>query len=237
MMVNVMGASVGTRNGQRSSSPSSTGELARRSHRSRVTCRVHRYYDPTTGQFLTVDPLVAQTNQPFSYANDDPVNGSDPSGLHDCGWTDPEGCVANAGADTAHFVATHKKAIEVGAGIALGVAAAATGVGAIVEGSVLLAGVSVTAGFGASALDYGPCMSGNRAGCVGLGLGVTGAVAGGFGLAGAGLVAGGFIAADSTAAGILGGLGVFGWNVGIAGTIVDATTGIASADSLCGIEA
>ena len=42
---------------------------------------IHRYYDPTTGQFLQVDPLVAQTDQPFSYANDDPVNGSDPSGL------------------------------------------------------------------------------------------------------------------------------------------------------------
>ncbi len=42
---------------------------------------VHRYYDPQTGQFLTVDPLVAQTGQPFSYANDDPVNLSDPSGL------------------------------------------------------------------------------------------------------------------------------------------------------------
>ncbi len=43
-------------------------------------CTVHRYYDPTTGQFLTVDPLVSITGQPFGYANDDPVNGSDPSG-------------------------------------------------------------------------------------------------------------------------------------------------------------
>jgi RHS repeat-associated protein len=41
---------------------------------------VHRYYDPQTGQFLTVDPLVSITGQPFGYANDDPVNGSDPSG-------------------------------------------------------------------------------------------------------------------------------------------------------------
>jgi hypothetical protein len=49
-------------------------------------------------------------------------------------------------------------------------------------------------------------------------------------------VAGGIIAEDSTAAAILGGLGAFGWNVGIAGTILDATTGIASAASLCGTE-
>ena len=44
---------------------------------------VHRYYDPTTGEFLTVDPLVAATGQPFSYAGNDPVNASDPSGLED----------------------------------------------------------------------------------------------------------------------------------------------------------
>ena len=66
--------------------PGTLGSRASRSSckRSRTTAgasAVHRYYDPTTGQFLTVDPLVSQTGQPFSYTNDDPVNGSDPSGL------------------------------------------------------------------------------------------------------------------------------------------------------------
>jgi RHS repeat-associated protein len=42
---------------------------------------VNRYYDPRTAQFLSVDPLVAETGQPFAYAGDDPVNASDPSGL------------------------------------------------------------------------------------------------------------------------------------------------------------
>ena len=42
---------------------------------------IHRYYDPSTGQFLNVDPLVNQTQQPYQYAGDDPVNNSDPSGL------------------------------------------------------------------------------------------------------------------------------------------------------------
>jgi len=53
------------------------------SHQHRAPdCLEHRYYDPTTGQFLSVDPLVTQTGQPYQYAADDPVNGSDPSGLN-----------------------------------------------------------------------------------------------------------------------------------------------------------
>lgn len=34
---------------------------------------IHRYYDPTTGQFLTIDPYLAATEAPYSYASDDPV--------------------------------------------------------------------------------------------------------------------------------------------------------------------
>jgi RHS repeat-associated protein len=47
---------------------------------------VNRYYDPETGQFLSVDPLVDTTGQPYSYANDDPVNASDPNGLNTEGY-------------------------------------------------------------------------------------------------------------------------------------------------------
>ena len=39
-----------------------------------------RYYDPETAQFLTRDPLLAVTMEPYAYAGSDPVNGSDPSG-------------------------------------------------------------------------------------------------------------------------------------------------------------
>lgn len=42
---------------------------------------VHRYYDPATGQFISSDPAVNLTGQPYSYAGDDPVNNSDPTGL------------------------------------------------------------------------------------------------------------------------------------------------------------
>ena len=45
----------------------------------------NRYYDPSTGQFISLDPDVQSTGQPYSYANDDPVNASDPSGLFEVG--------------------------------------------------------------------------------------------------------------------------------------------------------
>lgn len=41
---------------------------------------VARWYDPGTGQFLSVDPDLAETDQPYAYAGDDPVNESDPTG-------------------------------------------------------------------------------------------------------------------------------------------------------------
>jgi RHS repeat-associated protein len=40
-----------------------------------------RWYDPQTGQFLSLDPDLATTNSPYTYANDDPVQNSDPTGL------------------------------------------------------------------------------------------------------------------------------------------------------------
>jgi hypothetical protein len=42
---------------------------------------IGRYYDPGTGQFLNVDPMVAETGQPYAYAEDDPVDSADPTGL------------------------------------------------------------------------------------------------------------------------------------------------------------
>jgi RHS repeat-associated protein len=40
-----------------------------------------RVYDPSTAQFLSVDPLEMVTRAPYTYAEDNPVNGSDPTGL------------------------------------------------------------------------------------------------------------------------------------------------------------
>ena len=43
-----------------------------------------RYYDPATGQFLTVDSKVATTLSAYEYVGGNPLNEGDPSGL--CGW-------------------------------------------------------------------------------------------------------------------------------------------------------
>jgi tripartite motif-containing protein 71 len=39
-----------------------------------------RYYDPTTGQFLTIDPADAVTLSAYGYTENDPINGADPTG-------------------------------------------------------------------------------------------------------------------------------------------------------------
>ncbi len=49
-----------------------------------------RYYDPVSGQFLTVDPAIEQTRVPYGYAGSDPLNFVDPSGNFSVGkliWT------------------------------------------------------------------------------------------------------------------------------------------------------
>jgi hypothetical protein len=42
---------------------------------------INRYYDPSTGQFISVDPMLNETDQAYAYAGDDPVDGVDPTGL------------------------------------------------------------------------------------------------------------------------------------------------------------
>ncbi len=49
-------------------------------HRLAMAVLVGRYYDPSTGQFLSVDPMVARTEEPYEYAAADPVNATDANG-------------------------------------------------------------------------------------------------------------------------------------------------------------
>jgi hypothetical protein len=49
-----------------------------------VTSVNNRYYDPSTDQFLSIDPAVAATDQPYVFTNDDPLNAEDPLGSLAC---------------------------------------------------------------------------------------------------------------------------------------------------------
>ncbi|MFD7898414.1 RHS repeat-associated core domain-containing protein [Streptomyces sp. NPDC059743] len=73
-----------------------------------------REYDPTIGQFISVDPVLA-LNQPqslngYSYANNTPVTSSDPTGLCPadlCGDGYPIGGTGQVKGDPTRFVTTH----------------------------------------------------------------------------------------------------------------------------------
>jgi RHS repeat-associated protein len=45
-----------------------------------------RWYAPQTGEFTAPDPAFASTDTAYTYANDDPVNESDPTGLYVHGY-------------------------------------------------------------------------------------------------------------------------------------------------------
>jgi len=126
---------------------------------------VHRYYDPVSAQFVSVDPALSVTGQPYSYAGSDPANRVDSLGLSGGGFRDF--CSGNSGSDRCQTTTTWGQVL-VGTGIVLGVVAAATGVGAVIE----VAGVASAVGAGATAAEAG-------SGAIGYGLAavVSGSVA------------------------------------------------------------
>jgi hypothetical protein len=83
-----------------------------------------RHYGPATGQFLSVDPLVAQTGHPYQYAGDDPVNNSDPSGDISCPSFVP-GCGVVTDVQH-HWRGITRTAIVVGAAVGTGLCVAAS---------------------------------------------------------------------------------------------------------------
>jgi RHS repeat-associated protein len=100
----------------------------------------NRWYDPVTAQFLTIDPAVSQTQTPYIYTSDNPLNATDLLGLCWPTWAcGVEHAVGSAAGSVLHFVAQHKVAI----GIGLGILAVATGFGAL-----LIAGGAIEVGLG-----------------------------------------------------------------------------------------
>jgi hypothetical protein len=135
-------------------------------------CTINRYYDPATGQFVSVDPMANETNQPYLYAEDDPVNGVDPSGMDDVNLGE-QGAAAMADYCHAHssycqYGDPSDDTFLAAVGLVLGVAGVATGVGAIIEGSVLLVGVATIGAGAGTAIDLPECRNHNELGCVGL---------------------------------------------------------------------
>ena len=81
--------------------------LPREWERWQTRALVGRYYDPTTGQFLSVDPDVDTTGMPYAYANGDPVDIGDPDGADAGGQTISPGTLAGSGLLIAIALAGH----------------------------------------------------------------------------------------------------------------------------------
>jgi RHS repeat-associated protein len=128
-----------------------------------------RYYDPAIAEFVSRDPLDAFTRAPYSYANDDPTNGTDPTGLSAClfGYclgfhpVNPVKAVANFGAGFANAVtstvtggAVTVPAPFCGAGLDMSYQ-----VGAITAGSEAAVAGGVAGEGGLAAAGAGPVLS------------------------------------------------------------------------------
>jgi RHS repeat-associated protein len=135
-----------------------------------------RTYDPTTGQFLSVDPLVSETRAPYNYAGDNPENYFDPTGLscslnpiasNNC-FSEAPGAVISGVESVAQHPAT-------AGGIILGGVALATGVGEVVVGGTAategtLGAISVTSGAVGTGVDAKECVAEGGVSCVGAGV-------------------------------------------------------------------
>ena len=103
-----------------------------------------RYYDPTSAQFLTLDPLIDTTRNPYGYTAGNPLQHTDPLGLD---WLDNVGDVVAGFGDHVSFGGTRwvrqkfdfdvidycSTAYEWGGygGVAVDVALTATGIGGV----------------------------------------------------------------------------------------------------------
>jgi RHS repeat-associated protein len=85
-----------------------------------------RYYDPVSGQFISRDPLVGLTRQPYQFVAGNPLNVRDPSGTCGlwgddvCGWVAPVIATVVVAAAVGCVVATDGACIEAIAAIAGG---------------------------------------------------------------------------------------------------------------------
>ncbi len=95
----------------------------------------NRVYDPKTAQFLTVDPLVSISGEPYSYAGDNPLTYGDAVGLM---WTPLAG--GAGGADAACGATIEIPGVDIGTCGAAGIATGAAAVGAAIGVVTAIAG-------------------------------------------------------------------------------------------------
>jgi hypothetical protein len=100
-----------------------------------VTSVFNRFYDPTTGQFMSIDPDVATTDQPYVFTDDDPLNGTDPLGLCWPSWA------CKAVDNVTHVVGTGVDFVQKAVFVQVdNVGATSKGAGLIISGAALIIG-------------------------------------------------------------------------------------------------
>ena len=91
-----------------------------------------RYYQPSTGSFLTVDPAVAVTRHPYQYAAGNPLRFTDPTGRDLC-ETSITGCSGSGSSGSPPPPSSGAQFLDVGNGGPLGIAyAEPTGDGQVI---------------------------------------------------------------------------------------------------------
>jgi hypothetical protein len=95
-------------------------------------CSINRYYDPATDEFMSIDPDVATTDQPYLFTGDDPLNAEDPLGQ--CWGCSFFHAVAHVADNVGDFVNKYK--------VSIGLAVLTVAFGAVTfgAGSVALGG-------------------------------------------------------------------------------------------------
>jgi hypothetical protein len=133
-----------------------------------VTSAINRYYDPTTDQFLSIDPKVAQTDQPYVFTNDDPLNSADPLGLSGGPVVFGKPCTKDCGGNPFEGIIKHWRGLAKIAVITVSIVGGAAcvmatvgvcGAAAFSIGSVEISGgalaVGAASGAASGASDYG----------------------------------------------------------------------------------
>lgn len=106
-----------------------------------------RYYDPATAQFICADPMSALTHSPYGYADNNPLNSADPTGL--CSNWDPTCWDWGQIVDVTHAVS--------------GVVATVAGGCALIAGASIVGNLGVSEACGAVALGAAGVQAGTGA--------------------------------------------------------------------------